>query len=134
VLDDVATVSAVALAVVFLWSSVAKFRTPAGTAGQFAELGIPLPRISARVVPAAELGVCVLLLILPGWGGVVAFAVLASFTTLLAGVVRSGRPVACACFGGSADDPVTKAHLIRNAVLMAMTIPVMTLDHLTLIG
>lgn len=121
---------AVALAGVFAGAAVLKLRDVAGTAADFASLGLPQSRLLAWVVPGLELVIAVGLLVIPGWTATAAFALLAAFTTLLAGVVRSGRVVSCACFGGSSSDPVGVRHLLRNGLLMLMSLPVLTIDQL----
>jgi hypothetical protein len=63
-----------------------------------------------------EAATAVLLIVRPAAGAVIAFALLTGFTAILAPVVRSGRDVACGCFGG--EQPVSGATLIRNGALM----------------
>ncbi len=129
-MDGIASLFAVALAATFAVAALLKLRDPRGTADDFASLGLPRPTVLARIVPVTELGVAVALVSLPGWGATAAFALLAAFTTVLAGVVRSGRVVSCACFGGANSEPVDVGHLARNALLMALALPVLGIDRL----
>lgn len=123
---------AVALAATFAVAAILKLGDVPGTAADFASLGLPQSGLLAWAVPGIEVGVAVGLLVRPGWAATLAFAMLAAFTTLLAGVVRSGRIVSCACFGGSSSDPIGRRHLLRNALLMLWTLPVLTIDRLTM--
>lgn len=112
--------AAIVLAAVLVVAAVAKLRDPEATAADFASLGLPAGPLLARAVPAAELATAAALVLNPGWGGVVAFALLAAFTAVLASVIRSGRVATCACFGGSTAEPVSARHLVRNGVLLAL--------------
>lgn len=114
------TLAALALAVVLAVAAVTKARRPAATADDFASLGLAAPGPLARIVPAAEAACAVALVIVPAWGGVAAFALLAAFTAVLVPVVRSGRIVNCSCFGGVGSRPVSAWTLARNAVLLAL--------------
>ncbi len=124
----VGRILAVFLAVVFAWAAIGKLRDRAGTANQFADLGIPRPSAAVGAVAAAEFVVAMLLLAIPPWGAIAAFVLLVGFTTFLAGVVRSGSVVRCACFGALSEAPVSWRSLVRNAALMAATLPIMTID------
>ena len=115
-------IAAIMLAAVFLVAAVAKLRDRDGTATDFASLGLPGADLLAVAVPAVELGCAGLLVVAPGWGGVVAFALLVGFTTNLALVIRSGRVATCACFGGNSPEPVSGRHLVRNAGLAALAL------------
>ncbi|NNF54169.1 MAG: hypothetical protein HKN03_06965 [Acidimicrobiales bacterium] len=116
------TIFAVILAGVLLWAAVAKFRDPSGTADGFQELGLPRAHVLAILVPVAEAATAITLLALPGWGGVVSFALLAAFTVVLVTTIRIGRLVPCRCFGGTSDSPVTWRHVFRNLQLMGMAV------------
>ncbi len=123
----VALVAALVLALVFVVAGVAKLRRPGATAEDFAELGLPLAGPLAVVVPVVELACAALLVVVPGWGGVASFGLLALFTANLAVVVRSGRVVRCACFGAADRDPVSVRHLVRNAVLAVLALAAATI-------
>lgn len=116
------TIFAVILAGVLLWAAVAKFRDRAGTAAGFEQLGLPRADVLAIVVPMAEVATAIGLVAVPGWGGVVTFALLAAFTVVLVTTIRTGRLVPCRCFGGTSDAPVTWGHVLRNAGLMVMAV------------
>ena len=108
------------LAAVLVLAAVSKLRRPEATAGEFAELGLIGPRALARLVPMVELACAVALVVVPAWGGVAAFALLAAFTAVLVGVVRSGRIVSCNCFGALSSKPVSPLTLARNAGLLLL--------------
>lgn len=123
-----ANLAAVVLAAVFGYAAVAKLRNRAATVTDFASLGLPRAELWAVAVPVAELVTAAALLIVPGWGGVLAFALLAAFTANLALVIRSGRIASCACFGGASTEPVSNRHLIRNGVLLVLALVAATSD------
>ncbi len=123
-----AAMAAIALAALLGFAAVAKLRSPVATETDFASLGLPNPRFWAMAVPVAELLTAAVLIALPGWGGVLAFGLLAAFTANLALVIRSGRVASCACFGGTSAAPVSARHLVRNAVLLAMALLAATFD------
>lgn len=114
----VASAAAVVVAVVLVVAAAGKLAHRARTVAGFEQLGLPAPAALAWAVPAVEATVAVALLAAPGWGGVAAFALLAGFTAYLAALVRSGRRVACGCFGSSGDRPVSGRDLARNALLL----------------
>ncbi len=113
-------VARVALAVVFTWAAGSKLRSQSQTAEGFESLGLQAPHLLARIVPAGELVIVGLLLVVPVWGALVAFAVLGGFTVVLADVLRRGVTVNCRCFGGSSEQPVSHRSLVRNGALMAV--------------
>jgi uncharacterized membrane protein YphA (DoxX/SURF4 family) len=129
-----ASLLAVALALVLLAAAVAKLRSPSRTTQDFAALGLPAPRLLARVVPAVELTVAVVLIAAPGWGGVAAFGLLVLFTALLVSLVRSGQTISCSCFGAVSDEPVSWVEVTRNGILLTMAAAVTPIDRLEVPG
>ncbi|MEZ5228167.1 MAG: MauE/DoxX family redox-associated membrane protein [Acidimicrobiales bacterium] len=118
------------MAATFVVAAVLKLRDRRGTTDDFASLGLPRPATLAALVPLAELAVALMLVVAPGWGAVAAFVLLAAFTTVLIGVIRAGRVVSCACFGGGNSEPVDIGHVVRNAVLMVWALPVLGVDRI----
>ncbi|MGI9615874.1 MAG: MauE/DoxX family redox-associated membrane protein [Acidimicrobiales bacterium] len=108
------------LAAIFLFAAITKIRRPEEVAADFAELGLAWPRTLAGLVPALELGCAVLLVAAPEWGGIASFALLAAFTAVLINVLRTGRVVACRCFGALSEEPVSTRTLLRNAALLTL--------------
>jgi hypothetical protein len=109
--------AALVLAAVFARAGAAKLGTRGATETTFTALG--LPRSAAVAVPLAELALAVALVVAPGWGAVLALALLAGFTTFLARAVRAGVRVGCNCFGSARRAPVSWVELARNAWLAA---------------
>jgi hypothetical protein len=104
--------AALALAVVFAWSSVGKLITRP----DMTKLG--LPASSGEVTAYVEALLALLLLVRPADGGLVALALLAGFTAFL--VRRFDTGTGCGCFGSSSIKPVGVTALLRNAVLLAL--------------
>ncbi|MEO7733899.1 MAG: MauE/DoxX family redox-associated membrane protein [Kofleriaceae bacterium] len=73
----------------------------------------------AVVIASLEVISVALLVAAPVLGDALAFALLAIFTLGLARAARSGRQVACRCFGARTA-PVGAAQLVRNAVILAV--------------
>ncbi len=122
-----ALAAALILAVVLVVAALAKLRRPAATAEDFAGLGLPAAGALAVIVPGVELACALLLVLVPGWGGVAAFGLLAVFSANLVGVIRSGRVVSCACFGAADRAPVSVVHLVRNAGLGVLALAAATI-------
>lgn len=133
-MTGLASALAVALALVLVAAAVAKLRSPSRTTGDFVALGLPVPGLLARVVPAVELAVAAALLVAPGWGGVAAFGLLVLFTALLVSLVRSGQTISCSCFGAVSDEPVSWVEVTRNAILLVMAAGVTPIDRLEVPG
>lgn len=113
-------VAGLILAFILAYAAVAKWRTQPVTAASFADLGLPQPKLLARVVPGLELSVAVALVASPPIGGVAALVLLGSFTVFLAVRLQQGVTSGCACFGRADAPPLSKTELIRNAGLMAL--------------
>jgi len=114
------TVFAIFLAAMFALAAVSKLRDRTGTRDGFVNLGLPMPDVLAWAVPVLELAVGVALIFTPGWGGVAAFALLLVFTVVLVTTITSGRLVPCRCFGGTSDEPVSWAQVVRNVWLLGL--------------
>ena len=114
-----------ALLVVVLGAAVAgKLRRRAFASFTVALGAFGLPAAIARAplaaaIVALEATAAVLLVAAPALGYALALALIAAFTAVLRRVVRSGRRVACWCFGASTA-PVGTSHLVRNATLLAV--------------
>ncbi len=111
---------ALVLALVFAAAAGAKLVSLDETTKGFAELGIPIPNLSVWLVITLEAAIAVALVVVPAWGSLAAFATLAGFTVFLAGLIRSGRPAVCRCFGGATTETVSTATLIRNGALLVL--------------
>lgn len=126
------TVAALLLAGVFVAAAVTKLRDLEGTRAGFVDLGLPQPQVLALLVPALELVVVILLLVVPGWGGVAAFALLAAFTVVLWVTISSGKLVPCRCFGGTSEEPVSWVQVVRNLWLMILAAVAATISTLSI--
>jgi hypothetical protein len=111
-----------ALAGAFVLAAAGKLVRPDATASAFGSFGIPRPHQAARVVPAAELVVAVLLVAAPVAGGVLALVLLAAFSAVLLRAVRDGIRAPCRCFGAVREEPVSAVDLVRNTMLAALAI------------
>lgn len=122
--------AALALAAVMVRAAVAKLGSRQETADDFASLGLVAAGPLAVIVPILELAVAVLLVVAPGWGGVVAAALLTAFTAVLARVLRrpEGLAPSCACFGGASRSPLSWRHLVRNGTLLALALVAASFD------
>mgnify|MGYP002630009020 CR=1 FL=1 len=129
-MSGVFSLAAACLAAVLTWAGIAKARRPVETTREFRQLGLPAPAILARVVPIVELTVALVLVVEPGWGGVLAFGLLAGFTALLVSIIRSGRVISCGCFGSTSNQPVTSTEVARNVVLLVLAAGATTLSAL----
>lgn len=118
-LRTLSSAAALAVAAVLSAAGVGKLANRSRTVAGFVRLGLPAPVVLAWAVPLTEAAVAVALLVVPAWGGVLAFALLAGFTAYLTALVRSGRTVPCGCFGSRGDHPVSGVDLVRNALLLA---------------
>ena len=118
-MSGLAYTAAVILAAVFAWAAIAKLLAPETTVTGFAGLGVPMPRVAARLVPVVEVGLAGLLVSRPVLGAASALVLLAAFTIAL--VVNMGRPgPGCNCFGSSpTEEPVSWVEVIRNLFLAA---------------
>lgn len=122
--------AALALGAVMVRAAIAKLGSREQTGNDFASLGLVAANRLAVAVPIVELVVAALLVVAPGWGGVIAAALLTSFTALLVRVLRrpDGLVPTCACFGGSSRSPISWRHLARNGVLLALAFVAATFD------
>ena len=112
----------VLLTVVLAASAGTKLAAPRRTRESFEGLGLPAAGILAVAVPLAELVTAVLLIATTRIGGLLAFALLISFTAFLSWQVAQGSTKPCACFGQVRLAPISTADLARNGVLLALAL------------
>jgi len=127
-MQELGSAAALLLAGVFAWTAAAKLVAPARTAASFKALGLPIPGLFARGVPAAEAATTALLLVAPRAGGVLAIALLAAFSAFVITALRAGTTAGCGCFGAqaTAGDDLSWIEPLRNlllALLAALTLP-----------
>lgn len=123
--QTIALTAALVVAVVLVVAAGTKLKDPQAAADEFAALGLAAAPALARIVPGLELATAAVLLVAPGWGGTVAFALLIGFTTVLVTTIvrwpRGTPRPGCACFGGSSLEPIGPRHLIRNLGLLVLS-------------
>jgi hypothetical protein len=108
------------LAIIFVWSGLAKLRRPTLTAVAMKDFGV-LSRVRPRL--GSALGAAELLLALSLMTGVlpavflpVTAGLLWFFVLLIARSVRAGKDFSCFCFGGT-DSRISRLTLVRNVAL-----------------
>ena len=123
-LGPIAIVAPLVMAAVLIASAIGKLRHPDDLAG-WAEIGVPTPFRKdwiRRAHPWGELALGVALAVLGGVLGVlaalVALALMAAYTWLVARAVARADDASCSCFG--ARKRVTRVTVLRNAWLTAV--------------
>ncbi len=123
----VQTVATVLVAACFIVSGAAKVRNVRATAETFQALQVPSPIDRPwvhRSYPWVELFLGVALLVAPTWAwwpvAIIAALMLATLTVLVASALGRGDAVSCNCFGSR--QPITRRTLIRNALLLAISL------------
>ena len=110
------------LAVVFLVAGLAKASKMDDARSMLEGFGVPaaLSPVGARVLPAAELTVAMLLLFsaTAWWGAIAAFGLLAVFSIAILGNLIRGKHPPCNCFGQLHSRPIGATTLIRNVLLL----------------
>ena len=124
-MNQIASASALLLAVVLGWAGVAKLRDLPGTARSFVSLGVRVPVV---LVVAAELTTGLVLVLRPRSGGIAATVLLCAFTAVIIRALAARQTVTCGCFGSASNDPVGPATVVRNGLLLgaALTAPAAT--------
>jgi len=118
------------LALVFGIAGVAKFLDQQGTKKAMADFGVPAPLVSSFsfLLPIAELAVVAALLVVElAWYGAIGSAVLlAAFTVGMGYQLAKGNAPDCHCFGQVKSEPVGTKTVIRNMVLLAISVFLIT--------
>jgi hypothetical protein len=120
--------AALLLALVFLYSAVAKFRDAHPTRRALDAVGMPKAAGVAKVVPIIEVVVAVALIARPSVGAAAALAVLAVFTGFIAYLLMKKMDVSCGCFGANATRSVSSVDIVRNMLLAACAVLAMPLN------
>ncbi|WP_194852709.1 MauE/DoxX family redox-associated membrane protein [Nocardia sp. SYP-A9097] len=121
-------VARLVLAAVFGLSAWGKFADPPGTRKAVGEFGIPLRLIPTvgRALPLLE--AVIALALLPRWtaaaAALISVGLLAAFTGAVARLLRQGKHPACSCFGAASSAPIGTGTLVRNGVLMLLSLVV----------
>jgi uncharacterized membrane protein YphA (DoxX/SURF4 family)/peroxiredoxin len=124
--DSVLLGASVLLAAVFATAGVGKLMDLPGARRALGEFGVPdaLARPGAVVLPLAELAVAVGLLVVPAarWAAGAAALLLLAFVLGIANAMRQGRAPDCHCFGQIHSAPAGSTTLVRNAVLLGLSL------------
>ncbi len=121
-MDTIVVVAAVAVGVAFVVAGASKLAAGESWPAQAAGLGAPSWTIP--IVPWFELAVGAVLIVqlarVPA--ALVAAALLVMFTALIARKLAAGERPPCACFGAWSASPIGARHVVRNVVLLALSI------------
>jgi uncharacterized membrane protein YphA (DoxX/SURF4 family) len=115
-------IAAVGLGAAFVVAGAAKLALGAAWPAQARAMGAPMP--IATVVPGVELvvGAALIARIAMPLPALAAIVLLVAFSILIARQLVDGRHPPCACFGAWSNRPLSGAHLVRNALLIAVAI------------
>jgi hypothetical protein len=119
--NGLAYLAALTLAALFLYSAMAKLRTPQVIRRVLDVVKLP-SRVVAPVVPVAELITAFLLVVRPSIGSVVAIALLSIFTLFIAYLLIRRIDVSCGCFGAKSEESVSAIDLVRNGFLLGLAV------------
>ncbi len=116
----------VGVAVTFAVAGVLKLLDREDTGESLRQFGVPRSLVAAAtvVLPAVELVVAVLLVPAPTavLGAVAAAVLLTVFSVAVLRLLRRGESVACRCFGRHSERPVGPRTLVRNGILLALSV------------
>ncbi len=115
-------IAAVGLGAAFVVAGATKLALGAAWPAQARAMGAPMP--IATVVPGVELvvGAALIARIAMPLPALAAIVLLVAFSILIARQLVDGRHPPCACFGAWSNRPLSGAHLVRNALLIAVAI------------
>ena len=121
-MEFLGAIAAVGLGAIFVVAGAAKLALGAAWPAQARAMGAPMP--IATIVPGVELviGATLIARIALPLPALAAIVLLVSFSILIARQLVDGRHPPCACFGAWSHRPLSGAHLVRNAVLVAVAI------------
>lgn len=127
-IDSPLTVPAVLIALVLVFSGVAKLKAPTTTAEAFVSLRLPawLRTMKApALLPWGELVLAALLLVTSGWlailAGVAAVVLFVVYLVIIVRALTFNEPVRCSCFGELGLGDVTVFTAVRNVILVALS-------------
>ncbi len=121
-MDTVSSVAAVVLGAAFVLAGAAKLAAGIAWRSQAVQLGAPA--WVAPWVPWVELlvGAALVSRLAEPVPAVLAIALLLAFTALIVVRLARGEHPPCACFGAWSAKPIGAAHVVRNAVLLALAV------------
>lgn len=121
-MSAIATAAAIVVGATFVVSGASKVAAGPSWRASARELGAPA--WTAPPVPWVELATGALLIVgfaMP-WPAVAAAVLLVAFSVLIAMRLRAGEHPPCACFGQWSASPIGARHLVRNCVLLLLTL------------
>ena len=82
------------------------------------------PAFTIPIVPWVELavGATLLVQIAVPYPAIAALVLLVAFTALILIRMSGGDRPSCACFGAWSAEPISRIHVIRNTILMALAV------------
>jgi hypothetical protein len=115
-------VAGLVVGLAFVWAGVLKLVEGPAWTKQAADMGVP--RLVAQFVPFVEIVVGALLAtqLFRPWPAVAALVLLLAFTIIIVRRLLDGSRPPCACFGSRSKRPLGAVHVVRNLVLMALTV------------
>lgn len=121
----VAVVASVVIGGVFVVAGASKLAAGPQWYANARDLGAPRP--IAMLVPWVELviGAALIFRLTVPVPAVAAAAMLVAFSVLIIWRLRDEERPSCACFGAWSASPIGRGHLIRNTVLLAISIVAM---------
>lgn len=122
VFDGAGFVAAALLSLLFAIAAVSKLKDLSVSRTTFSQMRLPLPGALAVVVPLSELAIAAALVLYPREGSIAAALALIFFTIVILRTLSAGTSVACGCFGSSSTDPVSAVTVLRNVLLLVMSI------------
>lgn len=123
--DWIPVAAAVVVGLVFLAAGASKVSAGPGWTAQARGLGAPSFTFALiPVVPWIEIVIGALLVVQIGRrpAALGALAMLVVFTILIAMQLAQGRRPPCACFGAWSAKPIGAGHLVRNALLILLSV------------
>jgi uncharacterized membrane protein YphA (DoxX/SURF4 family) len=120
----IADVAGIAIGLVLATAGVLKLVEGPGWLKQAADMDVSRP--VAQLVPYVEIVIGALLVarLFTPWPAVAALALLATFTFVIVRRLRDGSRPPCACFGSRSKRPLGAYHVLRNVVLVLVTVVV----------
>lgn len=119
------------LAGVFATAGVAKLLDIPGSRQALEDFGVPprLARPGGLLLPISELAIAVSLVFPPStrWGALAAAGLLGLFVIVITNALVHGRAPDCHCFGQLSSEPAGWGTLVRNGILIAISVTVVAL-------
>jgi hypothetical protein len=120
-MDEISSVTGVAVGLVFLVSACLKLSSPLAVAPLLQASGLTRvsPRFVTVFIAGCELICAGAIFVTPTWGLLAGLGLLAMFSIVLVLALRAGSRPRCGCLGDLSVAPTGPVHLARNAFLVA---------------